>query len=84
MSSASGVEGPGSGSTSATTTTHHSQSQPPTAQPLHPAQLPEDSIEYLQKEIENLKKRITEERLKLCDKSIVQVNRCISLNSSDV
>jgi hypothetical protein len=34
---------------------------------------PEDSIEFLQREIELLKRRIVEERLKLCDKTIVQV-----------
>lgn len=33
----------------------------------------EMSIEDLQKEIEMLKKRIVEERLKLCDKTVVQV-----------
>ncbi len=34
---------------------------------------PEDSIEFLQREIEHLKRRITEERHKLCDKPIIQV-----------
>ena len=33
----------------------------------------EDSIEFLQREIEQLKRRIVEERFKLGDKSIVQV-----------
>jgi len=35
---------------------------------------PEDSIEFLQREIEHLKRRITEERQKLCDKPIIQVD----------
>lgn len=37
----------------------------------------EMSIEDLQKEIERLKKRIVEERQKLCDKSVVQVAETI-------
>ena len=42
-------------------------------QPQHPPPPPEDSIEFLQREIEHLKRRITEERQKLCDKPIIQV-----------
>ena len=35
------------------------------------------SIEELQKEIEQLKKKIVEERAKLCDKTVVQVAEAI-------
>ena len=42
-------------------------------QQQHPPPPPEDSIEFLQREIEHLKRRITEERQKLCDKPIIQV-----------
>jgi hypothetical protein len=37
------------------------------------AAVPEESIEFLQREIELLKKRIVDERQKLYDKAIVQV-----------
>ena len=59
MASAAGVGGPNNGGSAAGGQQH----QPP----------PEDSIEFLQREIEHLKRRITEERQKLCDKSIIQV-----------
>ena len=36
-------------------------------------QQPEESIEFLQREIEHLKRRIVEERFKLGDKSMIQV-----------
>ena len=36
-------------------------------------QPPEESIEFLQREIEHLKRRIVEERFKLGDKSMIQV-----------
>ena len=50
------------------------------AQQHPPPPPPEESIEFLQREIEHLKRRITEERQKLGDKSIIQV-RVDSLHS---
>jgi hypothetical protein len=48
-----------------------------------PQPLAEESIEFLQREIELLKRRIVEERQKLCDKTIVQVTIFFSI-SDDV
>ena len=57
--------------------------QPPPPPPQQQQQLPpEESIEFLQREIELLKRRIVEERLKLCDKTIVQVKFKTSWNVS--
>jgi hypothetical protein len=63
MASAAGVGGPNNGGGGSAA---GGQQHPPP---------PEDSIEFLQREIEHLKRRITEERLKLCDKSIIQVSK---------
>ena len=62
MASAAGVGGPNNGGGGGAAAGGQ-QHQPP----------PEDSIEFLQREIEHLKRRITEERQKLCDKSLIQV-----------
>jgi len=85
MASAGGNDGGGTGRDSGSETGRGSvsgsniasSSSPGNAVSSTSGTLQEDSIEGLQKEIEQLKRRIVEERMKLCDRTVGQVAESI-------